>query len=121
MPLSPKKPCGHIGCTQITRKQYCEKHVEDKYQYDRQRGSAALRGYDSKWRAARAGYLRKHPLCVECLNHEAVTEATVVDHIKPHKGDKTLFWDRNNWQSLCKKHHDIKTVKEDGGFGYRLN
>jgi 5-methylcytosine-specific restriction protein A len=38
--------------------------------------------------------------------------AEVVDHIKPHKGDMTLFWDENNWQSLCKMHHDRKTILE---------
>lgn len=43
--------------------------------------------------------------------------ATVVDHITPHKGDKALFWQRANWQPLCKRCHDIKTAIEDGGFG----
>lgn len=27
--------------------------------------------------------------------------AQVLDHIVPHKGDKTLFWDSANWQGLC--------------------
>lgn len=40
-----------------------------------------------------------------------------VDHIIPHKGDPELFWDQDNWQSLCKPHHDRKTATEDGGFG----
>ena len=43
--------------------------------------------------------------------------ATIVDHIVPHKGDLALFYDQTNWQSLCKRHHDIKTAAEDGGFG----
>lgn len=42
-----------------------------------------------------------------------MTRATVVDHIKPHRGDKALFWDEHNWQPLCKKCHDTKTGKED--------
>ncbi|WP_197457685.1 HNH endonuclease signature motif containing protein, partial [Snodgrassella sp. CFCC 13594] len=43
------------------------------------------------------------------------TEATVVDHIKPHCGDMKLFWNRNNWQSLCKGCHDsIKQAEEKG-------
>ncbi|WP_309252328.1 HNH endonuclease signature motif containing protein [Paenibacillus spongiae] len=46
-----------------------------------------------------------------------VNAATVIDHIKPHKGNKVLFWDRNNWQPLCKSHHDKKTARYDGGFG----
>jgi 5-methylcytosine-specific restriction protein A len=46
-----------------------------------------------------------------------VRAANVVDHIVPHKGDQALFWDKNNWQSLCKPHHDAKTAREDGGWG----
>ena len=62
--------------------------------------------YSYKWQQARAGYLRKHPLCVR---HEArgdVVAASVVDHKKPHRGDMKLFWDSKNWQALCKQCHD---------------
>ncbi|WP_371263772.1 HNH endonuclease signature motif containing protein [Paenibacillus sp. UNC496MF] len=59
----------------------------------------------------------KHPLCTRCIKENRITAATIVDHIRPHKGDKALFWDRNNWQPLCKSCHDTKTVREDGGFG----
>lgn len=63
-------------------------------------------------------YLRQNPLCVHCEEEGLINPAEVVDHIKPHKGDTTLFWDsENNWQPLCKRHHDIKTATEDGGFG----
>ncbi|HWL55465.1 MAG TPA: HNH endonuclease [Paracoccus sp. (in: a-proteobacteria)] len=31
--------------------------------------------------------------------------ATLVDHIKPHRGDKALFWNWNNWQALCAPCH----------------
>lgn len=41
-----------------------------------------------------------------CEAQGRITAATVVDHIKPHKGDQGLFWDRANWQALCKPHHD---------------
>ncbi|WP_233882799.1 HNH endonuclease [Brevibacillus laterosporus] len=44
-----------------------------------------------------------------------LTGATVVDHIVPHKGDKTLFWDRKNWQPLCEQCHNRKTAREDRG------
>jgi 5-methylcytosine-specific restriction endonuclease McrA len=30
-----------------------------------------------------------------------VTLSTVVDHITPHKGNVSLFWDVNNLQALC--------------------
>ncbi|MEK4492972.1 HNH endonuclease [Paenibacillus sp. FSL L8-0493] len=54
---------------------------------------------------------------MECTKAGKVEAATVVDHIVPHKGDKELFWQRDNWQALCKACHDTKTVREDGGFG----
>jgi len=66
--------------------------------------TTAERGYGNRWRKARATYLRSHPLCVMC--RPRLEPATVVDHIKPHKGDQVLFWDTANWQSLCKLHHD---------------
>lgn len=118
MPLAPLKPCSRVGCRELTRAIYCLTHEKDQQQsYDKERGSAASRGYDSKWRKARIRFLRNHPLCVECENENELAAATVVDHIIPHKGDKVLFWDCNNWQPLCKPHHDSKTAKENGGFG----
>lgn len=44
--------------------------------------------------------------------------ASVVDHVIPHRGDKALFWDSDNWQPLCKPCHDRKTAAQDGGFGH---
>lgn len=34
------------------------------------------------------------------------TFATVADHIEPHRGDASLFWNPANLQSLCKLCHD---------------
>ena len=62
-------------------------------------------------------YLRRHPLCIRCDAADQVVAATVVDHIKPHRGDKALFWDQDNWQPLCKPCHDAKTAAEDGRWG----
>ncbi|BAU28970.1 HNH endonuclease [Aneurinibacillus soli] len=62
-------------------------------------------------------FLARNPLCKECQAEGNTVVAEVVDHIIPHKGDHVLFWDEKNWQPLCKRHHDSKTAKEDGGFG----
>ncbi|WAH38608.1 HNH endonuclease [Alicyclobacillus dauci] len=117
MPSKPMKPCSQPGCSALTREQYCENHKQYTREHDCYRGTSAQRGYDSRWRKARLAYLKKHPLCAECEREGSLTPATVVDHIVPHKGDKKLFWDKNNWQPMCKPHHDAKTAKEDGGFG----
>ncbi|WP_342419849.1 HNH endonuclease [Paenibacillus sp. FSL H8-0168] len=118
MPSRPKRQCARPGCRELTTESYCEKHkVQHVRQVEQQRGTAAQRGYDHKWRKTRIGFLRKHPLCVRCLAVDKLTPATVVDHIIPHKGNKELFWQRDNWQALCKACHDVKTATEDGGFG----
>jgi 5-methylcytosine-specific restriction protein A len=85
---------------------------EVKRELDRQRPSAAGRGYDSRWRKVRACYLAEHPLCASCLGDGRLTAATVVDHVIAHGGDRQLFWDRNNWQALCKGCHDRKTGRD---------
>lgn len=81
------------------------------------RETAAARGYSYRWQQASAGWLRSHPLCVHCERAGLVVAATEVDHIVPHKGDMTIFWDNTNWQSLCNSCHSTKTATEDGGFG----
>jgi len=62
--------------------------------------------YNHKWSKQRSYFLQDNPLCVMCQNQGTIKQASVVDHIIPHKGDLQLFWDISNWQSLCKRHHD---------------
>ncbi len=110
--------CRYPGC----RKQipwgesYCEEHKN--YNRDSNRKDATQRGYVYKWKKAAKAFLAEHPLCVRCEAKGIIKLAEVVDHIKPHKGNQQLFWDKNNWQPLCKQCHDRKTAIEDGGFGH---
>jgi 5-methylcytosine-specific restriction enzyme A len=77
------------------------------------RASAAERGYDRRWRKARLSFLADHPCCVTCVERGLVAEATVVDHVIPHRGDAQLFDDQSNWQALCTECHNRKTATED--------
>jgi 5-methylcytosine-specific restriction enzyme A len=86
--------------------------AEVKRALDRQRPSAARRGYGPRWRRARAAYLARHPLCVRCQADGRIEPSTTVDHIVPHRGDQKLFWDEANWAALCKRCHDAKTARE---------
>jgi 5-methylcytosine-specific restriction protein A len=79
--------------------------------HDAMRGTSASRGYGYAWQQARRGFLDKHPLCVHCKAEGRVEPANEVDHIIPHRGNKVLFWDRLNWQALCKPHHSAKTAR----------
>lgn len=73
--------------------------------------------YGREWRRQRKVFLLLHPLCTFCEESGRVRAATVVDHIKPHKGDVVLFWDTDNWQSLCKQCHDAaKQAEEKRGY-----
>lgn len=122
MPYKPMVPCRHPGCPNLVPvgEKYCAEHKELHPEEVR---SAAARGYNSKWRRESKKFLKNHPLCQECLKKGIATPATVVDHIVPHRGDPKLFWDRSNWQALCKKCHDRKTATEDRTptYSYRKN
>ena len=69
----------------------------------------------ARWQRLREWVLSHEPLCRYCMEHEVVEEATVVDHIKPHKGDPQLFWDADNLQPLCAACHDGRKQIEERG------
>lgn len=72
--------------------------------------------YSRRWVKERLLFLYANPLCIMCEQQGILNGATVVDHIKPHRGDIDLFWDNNNWQALCKTHHDsAKQAQEKSG------
>ena len=51
-----------------------------------------------------------------CLEDGRLTPANVVDHIREHKGDESLFFDSSNLQSLCAPHHNsVKQSEERTG------
>lgn len=80
------------------------------------RGTAAQRGYGSRWAKARKGYLVRHPLCVDCG-----ALATDVDHDTPVTGPADPnFWRVANWRARCHACHSRKTARENGGFGNKM-
>lgn len=76
-------------------------------------GTAASRGYGYAWQIARADFLLEHSLCVMCRARGVVTESCIVDHIRPHRGDMALFWDRTNWQALCTTCHNVHKQRQE--------
>lgn len=79
--------------------------------YDANRPNSTQRGYNARWQRCTKIHLIQYPLCAECQRHGHNTEAIVVDHIIPHKGNPELFWNPDNWQSMCKACHDRKSGK----------
>ena len=117
MASKPLRPCRHPGCAQLTREGWCPGH-KPKH---KRRASAAYHGWYLLpiWTDdLRPAQLVREPFCRVCAatypaeDPRHRTRATVVDHVRPHRGDWALFVDPANHQSLCKHHHDQKTAKE---------
>lgn len=83
-----------------------------------ERPNSHQRGYNRRWRAYRAGFLLRNPLCVHCQARGIITPGSEVDHIIPHRGDTKVFWDYDNHQALCKPCHSRKTMAEVAGKTY---
>jgi 5-methylcytosine-specific restriction enzyme A len=81
---------------------------ERKARFDKTRPTARQRGYTAEWERESKAYLKTNPKCRRCDER-----ADVVDHIIPHKGNMRLFWDRSNWQPLCRRHHNSAKQAEE--------
>lgn len=107
----PLKPCRHPGCPVLTREGWCDRH---RPQHKR-RVSTDYHGWYNLpiWvNVLRPEQLLREPFCRACAAKGVRTYATVVDHIRPHRGRWELFVDMSNLQSLCKSCHDRKTALE---------
>jgi 5-methylcytosine-specific restriction endonuclease McrA len=89
--------------------------------------SAYQRGYTKRWAAYSRVWKQTHPWCGERLDYQLHGEHSrcvregrltgvighgVTDHIRPHRGDDTRFWDVHNHQSLCVSCHNAKSQQE---------
>jgi 5-methylcytosine-specific restriction protein A len=127
--------CTVPGCPALVKSGRCPQHTR---QADHHRGSAASRGYDSRWRARRQCFFNRLialgivPVCGARLPGAPLTDDSLcaaqgflnqqrlhLDHIVPRQGpDDPRFWDPLNWQVLCgPRCHARKTATKDGGFG----
>ncbi len=73
---------------------------ERKARFDKKRPSARQRGYTAEWEHESKAFLalpHNHFCACGCGRN-----ADMVDHVKPHKGDQRLFWDRTNWQPMAR-------------------
>lgn len=121
MPIKPLKPCKEPSCKELTRNVYCDKH---KWNNTAPKRSSNKMGYNYWWQKERKAFIERNPLCVNFGNQSfpnCTINATVVDHIVPHKGDESLFYDMSNWQPMCSSCHSYKTRTEDmGGWNGRI-
>ena len=116
--------CVTAGCEELAAvdDRRCDHHAAQKLASDKARKAKAHGQADVAqwrqlyasvaWRKARRAFLKANPLCVDCGGVGVVKSANEVDHIERHLGDRKMFWDRNNWQALCKPCHSRKTARE---------
>ncbi len=76
------------------------------------RKTAAKRGYNARWQRERAEWISEHTWC-EYKGEGCTLLTTVINHRIPHRGDEKLFWDKNNWQGVCKHCHDTHIQRDE--------
>lgn len=76
------------------------------------RPDATERGYDRRWRKARAAYLAQFPLCERCEREGRVTEAEHVHHKDGLGPTGPRGFDPTNLEALCPHHHNQHTARE---------
>jgi len=129
MPTRLAKACPMLGCAAVAP---CPIHGRTAAR-EAMRGSAAIRGYDHRWRAfsiryfgeltdlrvPRAGLCGcRHPSAPEtedsvCARERRPRLATLIDHIVPiHGRDDARLYDVTNLQGLCDACHNAKRQRE---------
>lgn len=118
MPMSNPKAClkcglaiqeaGNTGFYHVS----CDPRLAQAREHDRWRSQQPYRQLYAlpAWKRLHDFIMSRDPICKIC-NRE---RSTVADHIKDHKGNTNLFFDRNNLRGLCKPCHDKKTGEEHG-------
>lgn len=75
----------------------------------------------SEWRTLRRRHLKDQPYCVHCFGETGkLVRGFIVDHIRGHDHAdwRETFFEPIELQTLCKRHHDVKTKKEKPRSGF---
>lgn len=72
-----------------------------------------------QWRDLRWSVLVDELFTCRLCGRDGDSPVMVADHIKPHRGNRVMFFDRNNLQCLCKQCHDRDKQKEERQNAYR--
>ena len=112
---APTRICLHPGCRALTDQAKCPEHRtnytegQQSYEQTPERQESHRFYNTTRWRNLRRKHLRSSPLCAHCLTEDRTTLANQVDHVVPRKERPDLAMDPTNLQSLCPRHHAIKT------------
>jgi 5-methylcytosine-specific restriction endonuclease McrA len=100
--------CGKLVASGVLCACQVKREAERKARAEQVRPTARERGYDTKWQREREAFLKQRPICERVSNGKPCGQpATVVHHLVPHRGDRSLFWRRSNWSPRCRPCHDV--------------
>ena len=63
-----------------------------------------------RWKALSKAFKIDHPLCEECKRNGMIKPSQITDHIIPYPIKD--FWNRDNWQALCKSCNNAKGERD---------
>lgn len=135
MPTALLKDCAYPGCTVLVDNGRCAEHARAREQW---RGTAASRGYDSRWVAFKRWFINRlialdlAPVCgarlpgaVETTDSQCKAAGVLtwrglhLDHTPPLREDERQDWaivcDAMRVQLLCAHCHSAKTRREQQG------
>jgi hypothetical protein len=116
--------CNEHGCPSRTNNRggYCDSHKKENWRTRQQKDRGHAWYYLPIWAKLKEAFRSRYPLraCM-CQWKDPDTgemcgrTATVIDHIEPFRGSWELFIggvDYENFQGMCKAHHNQKTTLE---------
>ena len=127
MPQKKLHVCNKMGCNNLTRNRFCEKHqyieAEEKKainrKYNRNRTDDKEQAFykSTGWKIVRKKALaRDNYLCQDCLKMGYTVPAQTVHHIIPIKEQWTLRLIVENMVSLCESCHQQRHRKLNEGY-----
>lgn len=99
MPVRPKK----------NKRPWIKERPKKQEVYQRVRSRKEY--HTARWTRESRVFREENPLCVMCKAKGIIKESEVTDHIVPAPICKD-FWDKSNWQALCKKCNAEKGNKD---------
>ena len=118
MPSTPRRPCRHIGCVELTADGWCIRHKAERVaRYDREQRPERGAFYSlAPWKRLRLVKLNRNPVCEDC----GKVLALQVHHVMPIETHPNLSLTMTNLRSLCASCHSRLEAKA-GNFQRRKN
>jgi 5-methylcytosine-specific restriction protein A len=67
----------------------------------------------ARWRTLRAEFLKRSPVCVDCLERNEVTPATIPHHVQERLARPDLAYSWSNLVALCNQCHTSRHKAKD--------